>query len=76
MAGRGKGARLPLRPIPKTKTWSYTQKTGHTSQPPRVDLGSLTAMPCTVASLRSVPQSTQSVHRVIQSLLLFDVVSG
>jgi hypothetical protein len=42
----------------------------------RVDLGSLTAMRYTVASLRCVPQSTQGVHRVIQSLFLFDVVSG
>lgn len=30
MAEQGK-ERLPLHPIPKTKTWSYTQKTGHTS---------------------------------------------
>jgi len=29
-----------------------------------------------VASLRCVPQSMQGVHRVIQSLFLFDVVSG
>src|ERR1035438_2789224 len=42
----------------------------------RVDLGSLTAMRYTVASLRCVPQSMQGVHRIIQSLFLFDVVSG
>src|SRR5260370_41546338 len=30
----------------------------------------------TVASLRCVPQSMQGVHRVIQSLYLFNVVSG
>ena len=42
----------------------------------RVNLGSFTAMRYTVASLRCVPQSMQSVHRVIQSLFLFDVVSG
>jgi hypothetical protein len=42
----------------------------------QVDLGRLTAMRYTVASLRCVPQSMQSVHRVIQSLFLFDVVSG
>src|SRR6266568_8694932 len=42
----------------------------------RVDLGRLTAMRYTVASLRCVPQSMQGVHRVIQSLFLFDVVSG
>src|SRR5260370_10801623 len=30
----------------------------------------------TVASLRCVPQSMQGVHCVIQSLFLFDVVSG
>ena len=42
----------------------------------RVDLGSLTAMRYTVASLRCVPQSMQGVHRVVQSLFLFDVVSG
>ena len=42
----------------------------------RVDLASLTAMQYTVASLRCVPQSMQGVHRVIQSLFLFDVVSG
>jgi hypothetical protein len=41
----------------------------------RVDLGSLTAMRY-VTSLRCVPQSMQGVHRVIQSLFLFDVVSG
>ena len=29
-----------------------------------------------MASLRCVPQSMQGVHRVIQSLFLFDVVSG
>jgi hypothetical protein len=42
----------------------------------RGELGSLTAMRYTVASLRCVPQSMQGVHRVIQSLFLFDVVSG
>ena len=42
----------------------------------RVDLGSLTAMRYTVASLRCAPQSMQGVHRLIQSLFLFDVVSG
>jgi hypothetical protein len=41
-----------------------------------IDLGSLAAMRYTVASLRCVPQSMQGVHRVIQSLFLFDVVSG
>jgi hypothetical protein len=40
------------------------------------DLSSFTAMRYTVASLRCVPQSMQGVHRVIQSLFLFDVVSG
>ena len=47
-----------------------------TAQHLRVDLSSLTAMRYTVASLRCVPQSMQGVHRVIQSLFLFDVVSG
>jgi hypothetical protein len=42
----------------------------------QVDLGRLTAVRYTVASLRCVPQSMQGVHRVIQSLFLFDVVSG
>ena len=42
----------------------------------RVDLGSLTRMRYTVAGLRCVPQSMQGVHRVIQSLFFFDVVSG
>ena len=42
----------------------------------RVYLGSLTMMRYTVASLRCIPQSMQGVHRVIQSLFLFDVVSG
>ena len=42
----------------------------------RVDLGSLTAMRYAIAGLRCVPQSMQGVHRVIQSLFLFDVVSG
>ena len=42
----------------------------------RVDLGSLTAMRYVVASLHCVPQSMQGVHRVIESLFLFDVVSG
>jgi hypothetical protein len=42
----------------------------------RLGLRSLTAMRYTVASLRCVPQSMQGVHRVIQSLFLFDVVSG
>jgi hypothetical protein len=42
----------------------------------RVDLGGLTAMRYTVASLRCVPQSMQGVQGVIQSLFLFDVVSG
>jgi hypothetical protein len=32
MAEQGK-ERLPLHPIPKTKTWSFTQKTGHTPLP-------------------------------------------
>jgi hypothetical protein len=41
-----------------------------------VDLGSLTAMRYAIAGLRCVPQSMQGVHRVIQGLLLFDVVSG
>jgi hypothetical protein len=43
---------------------------------PGVDLPSLTAKRYTVGSLRCVPQSMQGVHRVIQSLFLFDVVSG
>jgi hypothetical protein len=42
----------------------------------RVELGSLTAMRYSVASVRYIPQSMQGVHRVIQSLFLFDVVSG
>ena len=41
----------------------------------RVDLSSLTAMRRTGVSSRCVPQSMQGVHRVIQSLFLFDVVS-
>jgi hypothetical protein len=57
---------------------TYTQREPREGmeQPLRVDLGSLSAMRRTVASLRCVPQSMQSVHRVIQSLFLFDVVSG
>src|SRR5271169_359498 len=43
---------------------------------PRADLGSLTAMRYAIAGLRCVPQSMQGVHRVIQILFLFDVVSG
>jgi len=41
-------------------------------RPRRLDLSSLN----TAVSLWSVPQSVQGVHRVIQSLLLFDIVSG
>lgn len=46
------------------------------AQHPQVDLGRLTALRHAVASLRRVPQSVQGVHRVIQGLFLFDVVSG
>jgi len=42
----------------------------------RVDLGSVTVMRYAIAGLRCVRQSMQSVHRVIQSLFLFAVVSG
>ena len=41
-----------------------------------VGLGSLTAMRYKVAGSRCVPQSMQGVHRVIQSLFLFDVVAN
>ena len=42
----------------------------------RLELESLTVMRHNAASLRSVLQSTQGVHRIILSFSLFDVISG